>query len=218
VGEGLHWVNTTNSRKSIMPIVFAKPVSPASPFLLQDTFTDVDGTQITSHTMDVGPGWSISGMGLQSAGTADKYDIFDNRLRLKQDDTCIVSEAGVSDGTIEVQWTPQVAVDDRNSIVFRYVDADNHWLFNLRGPQDDIRLLITNGTSVLLKDSLSFSWVDGQTYNIKVVLAGNTKQCYIDDVLKFTNVESNYSTATKHGLGRNFGSEGSEFDNFTMLA
>lgn len=200
-----------------MPIVFAKPILPVS-FVLQDTFTDVDGTQITSHSMDVGPGWSISGMGLQAAGTADKYDIFGNRLRLKQDDTCIVAESGISDGTIEVQWTPQAGVDDRNSIVFRYVDANNQWLFNLRSPNGDIRLLLTDGVSVLQKAASPFTWVDGQTYNIKVVLNGNTKQCYIDDVLKFTNAESNYSTATKHGLGRNFGGDNSEFDNFTMVA
>ncbi len=201
-----------------MPIVIANPAGTTPAFILQDTFTDVNGTQIASHTMNVGPGWSRVGIATASAGAESTYTINNNRLSLAQDSTAIVASAGTADGTIEMEWTPQALADDRNTIIMRYLDTDNFWGFQGRDPNDDLRLYYYTGGVVTFPDTAAFTWIDGQTYTLKVIMSGNSIQCYVDDVFKLSTSSAILNSQTQHGCGRNGGATESIIDNFTMVA
>lgn len=102
-------------RRPTIPIVPA--VTPGN--LLRDTFTDVDGTALAVHTMDVGPGWTqVSGTTTIQSNTAESGA------------ACIATtNAGTADYTLTIDL-----LDDANSqMVVRYTDANNHWLVRNNG-------------------------------------------------------------------------------------
>lgn len=74
-------------------------VSTAAPTtLLQDTFTGADGTNLTAHTMNVGPGWTAA------AGSAT---IQSNQAKMGASSSIYVSDAGQADFTLTLDFTWQ---------------------------------------------------------------------------------------------------------------
>ncbi|MGD2079967.1 MAG: hypothetical protein PVJ36_02400, partial [Nitrospirota bacterium] len=93
-----------------------------------DAFTDSNGTALNSHTPDIdveGSGWeSITRSAPPGGG-----DIQGNEARLTTDNGGHVIDSGVSDGIVEVDWTPAVGVDNRNGLVFRMAGDRQWWWF-----------------------------------------------------------------------------------------
>src|SRR5438105_5049422 len=86
---------------------------------LKDVFTDTNGTALTAHTMDVGPGWSVSG------GT---WSITGNKAyqTATTDYVLAHADAGIADGTLTVALNPNNAAFQFGAVV-RLTDANNCW-------------------------------------------------------------------------------------------
>lgn len=198
-----------------------------SPYLSRDTFTDSDGTLITNHTPDDGPAWSVVSIANIGDDLGDP-DIQNNQLRFTgepltegstADGDAIIVDVGQADVTITVDWTPAVGVDNRNSVVMRYVDADNFWMFNVREPNADMNLFEKSSGTTTARDTATKTWTEGQTYALKVVLSGTSITCYVDDVevLSYASATA-HETETKHGVGRNLGADETRMDNWEVTS
>lgn len=183
--------------------------------IAQDTFTDLDGTLITSHAPEVGPGWTV--VRIASSGTIETVDIQGNALRFTSHSDAVVMDLGEADVTVTADWTPAAAVDNRNSVVFRYVDANNFWIFNVREPDADVNIYESSAGSLTLRGSAAKTFAEGTTYALKVVTSGATVTCSVDGVETVSyGSAAAHQTATKHGLGRNGGANETRMDNFEV--
>ena len=98
-------------RSSVMP-EYAESAGGLTVYLL-DTFTDTNGTALTSHTMNVGSGWT--GFGSQF------FDIQSNATREQFGATgCVAANAGVTDGVYRVTISAA-----GGQMALRVTDADN---------------------------------------------------------------------------------------------
>jgi len=184
------------------------------PPVILDTFTDTNGTQLTAHTPDISPSsWVNASIGETPSTNAL---ITANKAYLSVDNSAAVIESNQSDCVIEVDWTPGAGGTDRNSIIFRYQDASNMLFFNIRDPNGDCQVVTFQaGVSTVVSNTL-FSWTGGVEYHIAVELSGSSIICKIDGTTVITTSNAFQTTITKHGIGRNTGSNDHRFDNFKI--
>jgi len=178
-----------------------------------DTFTGTDGTQLTSHTIDISPSPWVNASIFSTPGAYAL--IAGNQAYLSVDNSAAVLDAGVSDCIIEVDWTPGVAGSDRNSIIFRYQDDANMLYFNVRDPNGDCQVTeYASGSTVI--SNTSFAWTGGVKYHITIELAGSSIVCKVDDVIVISTSSSFLIAETSHGIARNTGSNNHRFDDFMI--
>ena len=167
--------------------------------LLRDLFTGADGTNLTAHTMDVGPGWTqlngawtIQGNRARPpAATANSFDTSDS------------GKANVT-ATLDVviAASPPILY---SGIVLRSTDASNGWFgliacddnVNYRLDLDDfIAGVITTRATVPFVSSPS-----GLTIGLTMVSSGNTitLTASTGETCQYTSASFN-ATATKHGV------------------
>ncbi|NIT58398.1 MAG: hypothetical protein GWN00_19880 [Aliifodinibius sp.] len=176
---------------------------------VQDTFTDTNGTLLNNHTPDtdvVGGGWSGS--------TA--AEINSNQLRFDTDNSTNTIDGGTSDGDIYFDWIVASAALNRNSLIYRYTDDNNHWRYNLREDNGDVRIVERNGGTNTTRDTASFTFSGGTTYVARMNLSGTSMEGFIDDVSQVTYTSSFKQTETNHGVQRNTGSLLTKIDNFVI--
>ncbi len=184
---------------------------------VKDAFTDANGTGLDSHAPDldsVGNGWAS--MALRSTFTPGGGTIQGNQLQLGTDNAGHAIDSGLSDAIVEADWTPAVGADNRNSIIFRYTTDGNHWALRVREPNGDIVIEEVTADAGYDRASAAFTWTEGQTYRLKVVINGDSIKGYVDGVQKVSYTSSVRETATKHGLARHTGADASRFDNFRV--
>lgn len=165
-------------------IVFLGPVLPPPPPqpLLIDAFNDADGTPLTDHTMDLGPGWNVSGAA---------WTIESNAAEITAGASAFAwADAGASDVTI----TTTVAIDGTNGtgIVGRLSDVNNLWVYyygNLYERNAGVYTVRASGGNPNVGDSLSMECTGT---NIAVKINGVT-------VCSYGSATFN-QTATNHGL------------------
>lgn len=182
-----------------------------------DTFTDVNGTDLTTHKMDFGPGWSRVDAGgiVQVQG---------NQAQVIQVDAGTsragyVVETGQSDTTIQVSVTTMSggsAGSAEAGLVFRYQDPTHFWaLTGYMGDGKYYLYLASGGAGQPVA-----SWAAGVTYGVqyvmKVIAIGNTFQVFKDNTLVGTYTDATYNTATKHGIRSWTASYITKFDNFSV--
>ena len=168
--------------------------------LLQDTFTGTDGTDLISHTMDVGPGWvRASNVGterIQISGNQAKAIGMDGGATTR----CgYVAESGAADCTISATCT-DVLAGNEVGLIFRYQDYTT--FFKVTGYQGDGKAYLyevapgvnnvraSGGTGVTLNTPFTLS----------VVLAGTSITVKINGVTACTYTASTCLTNTKHGI------------------
>lgn len=185
-----------------------------------DNFNDTDGTQITNHTPDtdvVGGGWSeVPLFGDPETGDTD---IQSNEARVNTSNTGAVIDAGQADVSVWADWRPPTGGTGRATIPFRYSDADNHWLVNMREENGDIGLSkIVSGSNNFHVESTSFTWNEGQTYEIEVRLSGNSIRVFVDgtEVTAIARTDNFNNTATSHGIGRATSDLAQPFERFKV--
>jgi hypothetical protein len=176
--------------------------------LLKDTFTDTDGTLLTAHTMDVGPGWT------QPSGSA--WEIRSNQANHLSSDqqVRVYSDAGKAN----VTYTLDVVLSSFEfGVVFRFIDSANYWYVyyacNYGGSQlwkrvSGVKTSVATGTN---------TWTPGATYTITVTLAGDSISVAITNGTTLTATDAAHNTGTKYGFFTQYwGSPW--FDNFLVVA
>jgi hypothetical protein len=171
---------------------------------LSDTFTDTNGTDLASHTMDEGPGWTE---------LAANWEIDNNKAKIASGaasdwTNAAVANAGQGDGVVEVD----VTVANYPALVFRAVDANNQWKLVLRTDTSKWMLYNIEAGSPGIVASGGDPVAASSNHSLKVILNGTSIKCYVDDVLVHEEFSSIRQYASLHGIGSYGG--GDQFDNF----
>jgi hypothetical protein len=139
--------------------------------LLQDDFNDTDGTDIASHTMDVGPGWQE---------TVGNGEIQSNRLEQigATDPTLITADAGSRN--VEVTATVNRDGDGAGiGLVLRVLDDENYWLLDYSPTVLQLFEVVAGVfTSRASVDHSNNNAVDA---SLKAVVRGNVFVCRVVD-------------------------------------
>jgi hypothetical protein len=186
-----------------------------SPYLLYDTFSDVDATALASHVMDYGGGWTAH------VGT---WEI--NSGKARQTNTTggvmvATADSGSGDGTYEFDLTTNAATDFTAGIAFRFSDTSNWWRFFASSGTGNWRLIEhTASAGGTVRATYAVAPAVATTYHVKVVLAGTSISCYVDGTLAASFTSSAQQTNTRHGIyeSRSAGVNQNTFDAFRGTA
>jgi hypothetical protein len=163
---------------------------------LLDNFVDTDGTALTAHTMDVGPGWTTF------RSLTDFVIETDTATALTADQFAVTSDATHADAVGSVQMTFGSLTDTvYQAIYFRASDDTNWWI---------VQLLTSGNWSISKMVAGAFSTVGGgaitvttaTAYTVTVTCAGDSITVNIDGVDLTTVTDAFNDTATLWGLGR----------------
>jgi hypothetical protein len=162
--------------------------------ILQDDFSDADGTNISGKALDVGGTWTVlSGTWRTQGGICEQTALaatFDK----------IVADCGESDVTVEVDATTHATLASIAALVCRSSNNTNNWWVYLSSANNTIKIYQFEAGSLTERASAAFTVAASTTYNIKAVTSGNTITAYIDDVEK-----CNYGSATFQNTETEFG-------------
>ena len=181
---------------------------------LQDSFTDSNGTSLSLHTMDTGPGWTIvsGSFEIQNAGARDTFD---------GGSPIAVSNAGSSDGVASVTVLPWTG-NNSAGLIGRYVDSNNYWMVSTNTPANNAVLYEVTGGSLTNRADISYSFDSGTPYTLKLVFDGTSIEVYIDNTLQATYTSSAHQSATRFGLrsfhDTNVGYTATNYDNFSVTS
>lgn len=174
---------------------------------VEDTFTDTNGTALTSHTPDtdtVGTGWEA---------VTNLFDIQSNKATTNSgSDNVAVIDSGQADCTIRVTANYDTS-NKYPAIMFRVTDADNMW-YAQNTNQLTFEMVERTGGSNTSRASVSKSFSGGVDYDYDVILSGNSITAHIDGGSEITYSSAVRNTVTKHGI-RAFQTE-TVFDNFSV--
>lgn len=135
----------------------AAPIPPPTSYLL-DHFTDADGTALTSHAMDVGPGW---------AATSGTWTVQSNRASvatLAGGYAVASSDSGHGDvfASVKIGSTTQTI-----GVVVRLVDNLNFWFAQLAPGQ--LTLFEVTGGGFTSRATVATTWAVGDTFSLAAV-------------------------------------------------
>ena len=167
-------------------VTYEAPVAP----ILLDEFVDVDGTDLTAHTMNIGPGWTT---------VTSVYEIEGNTCFVVAAGSGYQSDAGASDGTLKV--TADVVSGGETTAVFRYGSSINLHYAVISETLFEIRRFTKTGTAVLASMMHTFSLAT--QYAIVVVMAGDQITATCDGQTLGPVTDSTGQFNTQHGLGCN---------------
>lgn len=184
------------------------PSIPVGTVLAYDNFTGVDGTDISSRSPLVGPGWVVTG------GNAT---IQDNALSLDTDYMMATMDVGVADVEVTADWTPAVGASNRQLITVRGITGDNAWGLMVRENNNDWLLREGAGIGGTTIDSGAYTFVQGTTYQVRFRAQGSMLYGYIDGNLIFSQATGGtYDSQTLVGTYRFVGSDLTLLDNFEV--
>jgi hypothetical protein len=162
--------------------------------LLVDTFTDINGTDLASHVMDVGSGWTILA-GALSINTARQAQIKPGTLASAR----ATAQSGVSSFTgasleiAAVQTEPAAA-----GLVLRSTDVDNQYEVRLTTTTLAIVRRKTGAETVL--SSTTVSLIPGSSHTLSVAAVNQTISATLDGVPLLQTSSTFNLTASKHGI------------------
>jgi len=167
--------------------------------LLSDTFTDTDATSLSSHTMDVGSGWTLHN------GT---WVITSNKAReTATGSTTYVASAQASnaDVTVTADITTPNATAYAGGLGFRITDSSNFWnaVFERDAAGTPYVQLnqVTTGSSTNRGSATLTSAITNATTQLQAVCNAAQIDVYVAGVLKITYASATFNqTTTRHGL------------------
>jgi len=177
--------------------------------LFLDQFLDTPGTPLESHIANTGETWTLNTTGnVQESGagtsmvlsSADGADYF-----------CVANYTGPLDKILEVAfvvpgsgWSSPL----KGGLIFRATDANNFLVLSFDddgfGAQELRLQQCTSGTlSALLSSGTSFSFTPGQSYRLRVIIAGDNLDFFL---FESTTLIDSFSTTdstlnTELGVG-----------------
>lgn len=173
--------------------------------LLSDHFTGSDGTNLTAHTMDVGPGWT----------TPDgSYELSSNRAvctALGGGWGIAIADAGRADAIISV--VVRVSDGSRHGVAVRATNGNNHWRVTIRTAGVFELMEVNAGTSTI-RSSASTTINTGVDYTIACMAQGPTLTATLDGAHAISYGGATFQqTTTTHGLddGNNLTSTFNDF-------
>lgn len=161
--------------------------------LVQDAFTDTNGTLATAHTMDTGSGWNASNSAaptiqsnaLQTSGAGSEAFIW--------------TEAGNGRVFISVDVTVQTGIF---GIVFRYTDDNNYWRFNINPDTNGVTLVKYESSVPTTVRSFVVETTTNDVVSLQVCINKDLIHCQMtgDASVNFVWTDFFNRSATKHGL------------------
>lgn len=169
----------------------------AGPLVL-DHFTGSGYALLTAHTPDIAPpgaAWLLL--------DATIWGLNNDMATNEGNSTRVAIDSGIANGTISVDiFYPR----DDPEIVFRAVDANNLWVFQMLDEQYMRITEITDGVGVIRAAAYSTGLIPEHS-RLQVRLAGSSILCEVlDPATGITLASASYSsavhaTATQHGMG-----------------
>lgn len=180
--------------------------------VVQDTFTDTNGTALTAHTPDIHPvgasSWVLSGF----EDNTESVEIQGNELvgDGNEYEQLLYIDAGLTDNySVEAD-----CFEDYSNLVWRVGDdGDEFFVAYVEAP--DVELWKHDGdwSDVLATGGLPAD-ITSEYVNIRVVVNGNTFTCYANDELIWTYESSDLAANT--GVGIQPYGDALKYDNFVV--
>jgi hypothetical protein len=167
--------------------------------LLADNFQDTAGTALGSHTMDLGPGWTVSSGDLLLDGNGNAYDDLSNQTNIGQ------SDSGKANATVTANVTIHSGGTGSHGLVFRFSDTNNYWRITVTpGTTNNFKIQERSGGSLNTRATGSVTINTGTAYTLQVQANGTGTNAISATVnggslLQFSNPGSGGSN-TKHGI------------------
>lgn len=179
-----------------------------------DAFTDVNGTNVTAHAMDLGPGWTKFGPG---TGV-----IQGNRARL----TGVASAGTYFTGDYgRTNFVLSTVIQYVNStdggLIFRWQDSGNHWVFDFNHNAQKVQIWEAAAGVSVLRAAAAHTIGLAADYLLKVICRGQNIQCWVNGVVALTYDTPVLATTTSRGIfvgGAAGGGPNVDFDNFRVEA
>jgi hypothetical protein len=184
-------------------------VPSGSTTVLQDNFVDTNGTSLAAHTMNVGPGWTIS------SGT---WTIQSNAAEnTAGTSTIVTSDSGQSNVTISATVTIPTSATGSYGLAARYTDTSNQWRIGVTlGSSGNFTITEDAAGTVTTRATGSVTINANTAYTVQAVMSGTTITATVNggNQISYGSASSNQS-ATKHGL-RSGGSVYSIYGSFLV--
>lgn len=180
-----------------------------------DTFTDTSGTNLTSHTGEVGASWTALGLGGGSAAISDA-----NRARPNSGGSLWdiwYSSGSPATAEYDVEGDLYVASNiGAGGIAGRVYETDNAYFAYFNSTVSEWRLFKIVSGSYTLLGSYSQSLSTSTSYAILLEIRDATKKVYIDTVERISSTDNAVASAGKAGVWLENGSDstGYHIDNF----
>jgi hypothetical protein len=174
--------------------------SGGSTLLLKDSFVDTNGTGLASHTMDVGPGWTVNDGGWTIQGNKAAVQTVSGY-------GTAVSQSGQSNVTGNV--TVNLSANSRMGFAARVSDDSDFWrvVVSVNAGALEILEVVSGVQTVRASSSLTIS--QGVNYALQAQFAGQTVTATVNggNQISYNSAASNQSV-TKHGLTAGANSNG----------
>src|SRR5437763_1413330 len=159
---------TTSNGTALSPAVDLTQFSLVG-LVMPGGFTGTNGTALTAHAMDLGPGWAQTGPG---TGVLNN-----NRGRL----TGVLNNGTFFTGdfkqaNVTVQAVMNYGASDDAGLAVRYQDASNYWAFDFNHAGQQAQLYETNAGSSIQRAAASTTIALGTDYAVRAVCAGQALQ------------------------------------------
>ncbi len=166
-----------------------------------DTFTDTNGTALTAHTADSGGSWSGS--------FGSSLEIQSNNVQLADYTTDTDSMGYTDTGEADVFITARSLFRHSNplnthynSILYRYVDDNNYWIYSVYNASSTkgVNIQEKTGGTVTTRASTTHTLADNVEIIESVRASGNTHEAWLNGGSKLSYTSAIHNTATKHGV------------------
>lgn len=167
--------------------------------LLQDAFTDSDGTSLDAHTPNIQVGSNVW------SEVAGSWQITSNKAILAANSSGAIAtyDVGVADQidiSAKFYFNYNGTLTNRFAgLFFRYQDTSNFWLVRMYSAVDQLQLVKTVGGSET-PTVFGLTLDPATEYLLKVNLNGNDIKVYVDNDLKISVTDSAHANQTKVGM------------------
>jgi hypothetical protein len=164
--------------------------------LMQDSFTNTNGTTLENHTSDSGHKWS---------GATSSFNIQNNRVNTVTTRQWSNFNVGTSNFSYAIKFDCSANTGAYLRVRFRYTDESNYFWFTwMNGENWDLRKVqagsnITIG-SVTISGSNPTLDINNKQTLVKIICNGDTIEIFINNTLAFSHTDSFNNTADGVGF------------------
>jgi hypothetical protein len=169
--------------------------------IIADTFTGANGSALTAHAPDTNPlnrSWAVSG--------SPAPTLQNNRVAIPSGSNYVtaVIDGGTPNvivSTTFVAGANPAAGSNMAGLVFRYVDANNYFLFRRYNYGVNLYSVVNGTWTQLASDRFEEDLAPGSTHTLSAVLSGTTIQALWDNGVSVLTVSNQYHiAATQYGV------------------
>ncbi len=186
--------------------VGASAPAPSTTVYSKDTFTDTNGVQLTSHTPDVGPAWSVS-------GDASQFTVQGNQMSRSGN---VIRHAFLNSGQTDVTVTLDVThLENLTAILVRRTDVANYWELFYDFGNGGWQMSLVNGGP----DTFYGPILGGTTGQVTLTARGNVITATSPNGDTFSVTSTVHNTATGVGfILDGFSGNASTIDNWLVTS